>query len=464
MNILHVQWGYSPWREGGLILYAADLMEYQTGSGHTVAAFFPGRRGFWGKPFLAVWKRGRLTNYEIRNSPLVHLGNRGTFPPEEESGEPISEGFFIKVIEEFKPDVIHIHELAGLPFTLIDICKQRRLPLVMTLHDYFPLCPTLNLYDQRGGFCSDACGVGCVECCRMGSDWGLRDRFRTVVAEGKSKCLYAVPLLMRYTFDLLMSGKGPVKEELENVYRERRLRNIARLKDVDIIIAQSTRTRDIYAMQTGRTDIIVAHSSLSHIEHLTPRRMRKVEPPVHFVTLNGAMAPYKGAQLISDCVGILKQRGYDGAYRLDIYGDVYRPVRRSLLSFSSVHLKGKYARNDLNRLLDEADVGIVPSLWEEVYGYVGIEFLAKGVPVIGNHRGGILDYTIEGCTGWINTTCSAKELADIMERIISNPDCILPLNDWISKNRRQVIVDKNEHFDMILDCYEEAISGRGGHK
>ncbi|GAH32542.1 unnamed protein product, partial [marine sediment metagenome] len=39
---------------------------------------------------------------------------------------------------------------------------------------------------------------------------------------------------------------------------------------------------------------------------------------------------------------------------------------------------------NLNYILEKADVGIIPSIWEEAYGLVGIELLAKGIPVIGN--------------------------------------------------------------------------------
>ena len=121
-----------------------------------------------------------------------------------------------------------------------------------------------------------------------------------------------------------------------------------------------------------------------------------------------------------------------------------------------------YHRERLSEILANVDVGIVPSLCEEVYGYVGIEFLANGIPVIGNRRGGIVDYTINGRTGWINETCTAEELADIMERIINDPSSILPLNRWIADNRGKVIADGEEHFRSVMTFYEEAIVAHRG--
>jgi len=54
---------------------------------------------------------------------------------------------------------------------------------------------------------------------------------------------------------------------------------------------------------------------------------------------------------------------------------------------------------ELDHILDEVDVGIMPSVREEAYGYAGMEFLAKGIPVISNAIGGLVDYTREGETG-----------------------------------------------------------------
>ncbi|MEN3014398.1 MAG: glycosyltransferase, partial [Endomicrobiia bacterium] len=103
------------------------------------------------------------------------------------------------------------------------------------------------------------------------------------------------------------------------------------------------------------------------------------------------------------------------------------------------------------------DVGIIPSIWQEVFGYVGIEFLAKGIPIIGNNKGGIVDYTIDGLTGWINKTSTAQELAEIMENIIKNPEIIQKYNDIIINKRKQLIKTMYEHFCEIDKIYKEIL-------
>lgn len=47
---------------------------------------------------------------------------------------------------------------------------------------------------------------------------------------------------------------------------------------------------------------------------------------------------------------------------------------------AGVEIRGPYRPEELDGLLDEVDVGIMPSIWEEAYGFAGVEFLAKGSP------------------------------------------------------------------------------------
>lgn len=457
MRILHLLWGFSPWREGGLVKYTDDIMYAQAEEGHDVAAFFPGRRELWGKPKLVRWCRGGVRQYEIRNAPLVHLGTRGTFPAISELGETCSERFFEETLDDFVPHVVHIHELAGSPFTLMDILEERNLPLVITLHDYFPLCPTLNLFDVFNEFCVDDSGVGCVVCCNKGSDWGFGDRIRTQRTAGTSRWLYVLPLLLRYAYDWLLQPSLPPKAELIKIYRQRKDQNRQRLKKADIILSQSERTRVIYSERIGRDDIRVSHSSLRHIERFKQRVMPSVSVPVVFATLNGAAAPYKGANLLAKVVDILDARGYSGRYILEIYGWIDPKVHRCLRSSTSVRLNGRYLSKNLDKVLENVHVGIVPSLCEEVYGYVGIEFLAIGIPVIGNQRGGIPDYVIRGRSGWINESCTPSEMAEIMISIIDDPESIVHLNKWITANLMSIVTRFDVHLQSVMDAYAQAI-------
>src|SRR3954452_6300945 len=150
MRILHVGSGFRPWRVGGLVAYVEDLMDEQVRRGDEVTYFFAGRQyPFLNGPRLRRWKRRGIAMLEVVNSPLYDHGRQ----PELELDEPRIERHFERAIQEMSPDVVHFHELAGLPSSLLEVVRRAGAPSAMTLADYFPLCSTFKLIDAQGQIC-----------------------------------------------------------------------------------------------------------------------------------------------------------------------------------------------------------------------------------------------------------------------------------------------------------------------
>jgi glycosyltransferase involved in cell wall biosynthesis len=47
-----------------------------------------------------------------------------------------------------------------------------------------------------------------------------------------------------------------------------------------------------------------------------------------------------------------------------------------------LRLNGPYDKEDLSSIFSQLDVVAMPSLWQEVYGFVAREALAYGLPII----------------------------------------------------------------------------------
>ncbi|WP_286349857.1 MULTISPECIES: glycosyltransferase [Geobacter] len=438
-------------------------MDFQVLRGDHVGYFFAGRcYPFLTAPRCSRRQCGAISLFEIVNSPIMHLGDQGTFPPESELGEPVSENFFREAIEEFQPDVVHIQELAGLPFTLIDIVRgEYSLPVVMTLHNYFPLCPTLNLFTPDESFCkTDEVKPNCSACLNKQVDTEQLIA-RTLDFERRLWLRRAWSLWRRIArlFKNSVDSRATYNT-ISSVFSQRLISNIERLRSVDLLIAQSHRTREIYAERTGRSDIVILHSSLAHISTLHPRVIDTPREPIRFATLNGCASIFKGAKVLLEALKILHKNGFGDRFVMEIWGGIHSSVYSELISMPMVTYKGFYQRNHLDKILESPHVGIVPSICEEVYGYVGTEFLAKGIPVIGSRRGGITDYTFPQKSGWLNVSCSPEELAHIMESIILTPSCIPPLNRWIVENRSSLITELTLHANELSCLYDQHILKR----
>src|SRR3954454_15189401 len=61
-----------------------------------------------------------------------------------------------RVVDEVRPDVAHVHHVfERLTTSVLDALRARRVPTVMTLHDYKPVCPNYRLFTD---------GVPCTRC------------------------------------------------------------------------------------------------------------------------------------------------------------------------------------------------------------------------------------------------------------------------------------------------------------
>ncbi|MEI9939935.1 MAG: glycosyltransferase [Pseudomonadota bacterium] len=72
-------------------------------------------------------------------------------------------------------------------------------------------------------------------------------------------------------------------------------------------------------------------------------------------------------------------------------------------------------------LLRNADVLIVPSLWPEPFGMVGVEAGSVGVPAVAYRAGGIVDWLRPGENGELAEGFGSRTLALALERALRDP-------------------------------------------
>jgi glycosyltransferase involved in cell wall biosynthesis len=82
------------------------------------------------------------------------------------------------------------------------------------------------------------------------------------------------------------------------------------------------------------------------------------------------------------------------------------------------------------RLLVETDALVVPSLWPEPFGLVGLEAAAAGVPAIAFATGGIPEWLRDGETGTLAPAQGARvaQLADAIVRCVGEPEGLARLS------------------------------------
>lgn len=482
MRVLHVGWGFSPWRSGGLIDYAEDLMASQAGRGASVAYFFSGRHyPYVGGPRLKRWRRDGVAMYEAINAPIVAAVEAGTRYPEREISEPGIEAAFRRTLERVRPDVVHIQELHGLPSSLIEVARAAGAPTVMTLHDYGPLCATLRLFDADGRLCfRREVGEDCVAR-NSGApvdpgvyvDITLRYELARVLrglgldpAPAEARWPRVVDRLRMHAMRSVWVGDpDTVNRELRSAerrpalaaaFQRRREVNVERLGRVGRLIAQSPRVAEIYAgLGVSGERMLTMPAAARHIELLRPRRLDAPPAPVTFATLNGCASPSKGVETVLAALRALRAGGLEGAFRLRVLGHLQGAAREELGSYRGVELHGAYERGELDALLEDVDVGLMPSMWEEAFGYTGLEMVAKGIPLIANPLGGIVQYAHEGRTAWLNPSCTGEGMAELMASLIRDPGAVLDMHRRVVAARDELVPSWERHVEELGAVYDE---------
>lgn len=135
------------------------------------------------------------------------------------------------------------------------------------------------------------------------------------------------------------------------------------------------------------------------------------------------------------CFGRLaEEKGFDVAIRafaqlppgcsLEIVGE--GPAAASLQALSrelavEVGFSGALTRSEVLERLDGCTAVVVPSRWEEPFGMVAIESMARGRPVIAARRGALPELVEEGRTGLLFSSENAAELAQHMQKLRQDP-------------------------------------------
>ena len=460
LHILQVGAGFRPFRKGGLIAYSEDLMDALAARGHTVTYLFSGRfYPFMRRPRLKRWSRGPIAMLEIVNSPSHDHGRQ----PEIELSDPMIERMVERAVRAVAPDVVHVQELAGLPTSTLDIVRATGVPIVMTLNDYYPLCPAFRLVAPSGRSCLDhSPGEACAAV--MAEE--LRPSRILYDATVRYELDRRLPLrrfprqrgrLIRGIVGTTKSGSpGRSPRASDIAFQRRRDVNVERLNRLDALVAVSSRVAQLYTdLGVDEARMRVSQMALRHIEHLRSEVVRPSSPVV-FATLTGGESHSKGAHLIVEVARRLSVERPE-RFRIVVCGRANDAMVQAARTVPGLELWGAFGPDELDDLLGEFDVGVMPSVWEEAYGLQGVEFMARGRPVIANAIGGMVDFVRPGETGWLNRSCSAEELCTIMRGLIDNPAEIETLSKRIVAHREEIIMPLSQHVSSIEALYREVM-------
>ena len=113
----------------------------------------------------------------------------------------------------------------------------------------------------------------------------------------------------------------------------------------------------------------------------------------------------------------------------------------------------RYQEGELDQIVAEADFGIVPSVWWEAYGYVGVEMLSRGLPILVSAWGGMTEYVQHGANGLIFNPKTPDGLREAVVSLLESSDLRKAL--WAGAAAAPPFESFATHVDAVERVYSE---------
>jgi glycosyltransferase involved in cell wall biosynthesis len=296
---------------------------------------------------------------------------------------------------------------------LLDAVTEQ-VPTIFYAHDYYAVCPGSMRYLQNSErLCTEGVGLRC---------------FRRAYTE---RCTNRRP--DRIVRDYLrVKGWADIWPKLSRVF-------VASQFVADLLVADGVAAEAI--------------SVVPYFVATPPAESRATENDVVFI---GRLVGPKGVEWLARALARL-----DGVTAV-IAGD--GPDRAALELMVSelgiaerVRFVGWISPASRQHLLETSKIAVVPSLWDEPFGIVGIEALAAGVPVVGGAVGGIPSWLEDGVTGSLVPRGDVGALAAALGRLLTDEQ----LRESYSGAARASAArfSLKRHLELLLPELRAAASG-----
>ena len=294
-------------------------------------------------------------------------------------------------LEDFQPDVVHIASLYTLSMRVVEVIRELGIPSVMTLSDFWLVCPQLTLVRSDGHVCDGQVSAATCQDCLLGNS----RRYRSVrgiaprpLLDAACRSLIRHPALGRRTPGV--RGWGMDVEARREI--------IARLlPQIDRLIAPSRHVAQTIRSCGFDLDIDISHYG-NRLNWLAEYGERPPDGELHFGYM-GQVRPHKGMHLLIEG---FRANNFPANVKLFLYGNLdddpsYTKKLRALAGDDpNIHFEGAFRRSDLPRVLRNIDALVVPSTWPEVAGLVVQEAFAARKPVLASRMGGLPEFVRPG--------------------------------------------------------------------
>ncbi len=349
-------------------------------------------------------------------------------------------------LRQWQPDIVHITSCLTLSASVIQAVKEQNLPLVLTLTDYWFICPRISLLRSDGSLCDGrTTDWDCLKC--LTADTKAYRGLDAVLPEPAAAA--ALQWLSKYP--TLSKRRGLRGMALNMADRKAYLAEMIRA--ADRITAPSAYLQEVFYNSGMTAPIQVIHSGhdLSWLEKMPPK---KPSPVIRFGYI-GQVIPVKGVHTL---LTAFTSANLGRRARLDIFGG-YEPdsdYMRQLKSISAgqdaINFHGPFPHSQLGEILAQLDVLVTPSEWHENNPRVIQEAFAGKTPIIASDVGGIAEFVQHEQNGLLFERGSAEDLAEQLRRVVDEAGLLQRLQKGLP-----TVKTSDEEVSELETLYKELL-------
>lgn len=384
MRILHVTDAYYP-AIGGLERSVRTLAHYQVNEmGDVVAVLTAEYEGTDNKDDdsgVTIYRIPMLT----QKIPGALQDKKHPFHPTQR--DPLFMNGMRKVLEEFKPDIIHAH--GWNVYSVIPLAKKHSIPVLLTAHDYGHVCAVKTFMMNGSESCS---GPEFKKC--------LQHAYHHYGVKG-------IPIAA-------------------GVYRNMKQLQQIQLSPVSRSVAEAGQSNPHYAIPNT---VVVPSYAPDYILNPPEGSAPEWLPDEPYLLYVGALTPLKGLVDVLTAHANLQKRT---PIPLVVIGTP-QAVTPDFTGYTNVIVKTDVPHLEVMHAWRNAHIGLAPSNWAEPFGQVVVEALASKTPIITTDHGGPKDIITHMEDGILVPPNSPDKIEEAIILLLESPE----LMDRLKENGYQ---------------------------
>jgi glycosyltransferase involved in cell wall biosynthesis len=437
MNIAFFVHCFFPDHFYGTETYTLELARHYRNWGHQVTVV---SAVFQGEPEEA----DLVTRYEYRGIPVIRI-DKNRLPSarvKDTYYQPALRPVLERVLEELKPDIVHVTHLINLTAVLLEITRERGIPTYATLTDFFGFCLNNKLEAADGELClgPSPSRINCLACHLQ----AIR-RYSSAKPWLRFAAFPQLAPVIARLASFAGSWPGNRGKRLTQLVGDiaERPGTLTELynRSYRAAVAPTRFLANAYRDNRLETPLHTIWFGVDIDRSPKPERPQGRLPVLGFI---GQIAPHKGTDILIDAFLRLPP----GSAELRIYGPedldrAYMAKLKASASGAPVAFLGTFAMEAMADILADIDLLVIPSRWYENSPLVLLNALATHTPVLISDVAGMTEFVEEGINGYHFRRGSVDDLEARLKALLKAPDTLARLSETTRYERTMEIMARD---------------------